>query len=81
MGDLDGERAGVDELVVVEAGEGAAGDVADDVAAGALGGEADLGEGVDDLDEGADGEPVELDVLAGGDVGEVAGVLLGDARR
>ena len=26
----------------------------------------------------ADGEPVELDVLAGGDVGEVAGVLLGE---
>ncbi len=75
---LDGERAGVDELVAVEAGERAAGDVAHDVAAGALGGEADLGERVDDFDEAVDGEPVELDVLAGGDVGEVAGVLLGE---
>ena len=28
-----------------------------------------------------DGEPVELDVLAGGDVGEVAGVLLREMRR
>ena len=64
-----------------EAGEGAAGDVADDVAAGALGGEADRVEGVDDLRQGFDGEPVELDVLAGGDVGEVAGVLLGEVGR
>ena len=61
--------------VGVEAGEGAAGDVADDVAAGAFGGEADLGElRRYDFDEGLDGEPVELNVLAGGDVGEVAGV-------
>ena len=64
--------------MTVEAGERAAGDVADDVSAGALGGEADLGERVDDFDEGLDGEPVELDVLTGGDVGEIAGVLLGD---
>jgi hypothetical protein len=35
---------------VVKAGEGTAGDVADDVAAGSLGGEADLGEGINDLD-------------------------------
>ncbi len=63
---------------MIEAGERAAGDVADDVAAGSLGGEADGGEGVDDIDEAADGEPVELDVLAGGDVGEVVGVLLGE---
>ena len=52
MGDLDGEGAAVEELVVVEAGEGAAGDVADDVSAGAFGAEADGGEGVDDLDGG-----------------------------
>ncbi len=78
--DLDGERAGVEELGVVEPGERAAGDVADDVAAGALGREADLGELVGDLDQGADGEPVQLDVLAGGDVGEVARVLLRDVR-
>ncbi len=78
VGDLDGEGTGVDKLVAVEAGDRAAGDVADDVAAGSLGAEADGGEGVDDFDEAAEGEPVELDVLAGGDVGEVAGVLFGD---
>jgi hypothetical protein len=77
-GDLDGERAGVEQLMLVQAGERAAGDVADDIAAGALGTEADCGEGVGDLDQRADGEPVELDVLAGGDVGEVARVPLGD---
>ena len=65
---------------MVEAGEGAAGDVADDVSAGALGAEADGGEGVDDFWQGLDGEPVELDVLAGGDVGEVAGVALAKVR-
>ena len=76
--DLDRERAGVDEFGVVETGEGAAGDVADYVAAGSLGAEADGGEGVYYFDEARDGEPVELDVLAGGDVGEVAGVLLSE---
>ncbi len=77
-GDLDGERAGVEQLVLVQAGERAAGDVADDVAAGSLGAEADGGEGVGDLDQRADGEPVQLDVLAGGDVGQVARILFGD---
>jgi hypothetical protein len=78
MRDLHGEWAGVQEFLVLNAGERAAGDVADYVAAGALGGEVDLGEGVDGLDEGVDGEPVELDVLAGGDVGQVAGVFAGE---
>lgn len=77
VSDLYGEGAGVDEFMTVDAGEGAAGDVADDVAAGSLGGEIDFSEGVDGFDEGVDGEPVKLDVLAGGDVGEVAGVLFG----
>ena len=64
---------------MIEAGERAAGHIADDVAAGPLGGEADLGQGVGDFDEVGDGEPVKLNVLAGGDVGVVAGKLLGDA--
>ena len=63
---------------MVESGERAAGDVADDVSAGTFGREADGGEGVDDFDETREREPVELDVLAGGDVGEVAGVLFGE---
>ena len=62
----------------VEACEGTAGDVADDVSAGAFGGEADFGELVDDFHEGFEGEPMQLDVLAGGDIGEVPGVLLRD---
>ena len=67
---------GVDELVAIESGERAAGDIANDIAAGSLRAEADGGEGIDDLDEAIDGQPVQLDVLAGGDVGEVARVLL-----
>ncbi len=78
VGDLDGEGAGIDEFVAVDASERASGDVTDDVAAGSFGGEVDLGEGVYGFDEGVDGEPVELDVLAGGDVGEVACVLFGE---
>ncbi len=62
-----------------DSGERAAGDVADDVAAGAFGREADGIERVDHFRERLDGEPVELDVLADGDVGEVAGVLARDA--
>ena len=58
--------------------DAAAGDVTDDVSAGPLGGETDGGELVGDLDEGLNSEPVELDVLAGGDVGEVAGVFFGE---
>ncbi len=49
--DLDGERRCVEQLGVIEAGEGAAGDVANDVAAGSLGREADGGERVDNVDE------------------------------
>jgi len=77
-GDGEGERGSVDELVGVEAGDGAAGDVADDVAAGSHGGEAGGLEGLDDDGQGLDGEPVELNGLAGGDVGEVAGVIDGE---
>ncbi len=83
LGDLDGERRGVEDLVArftgsQEAGEWAAGDVANDVAAGALRREADGGERVHDLGQALDGEPVQLDVLARGDVGDAAGVLRGD---
>ena len=68
--DFDGERRRVDEFVAVEAGERAAGDVPRHVSAGALGAEADCGKRLDDFGNGLDGEPVELDVLADGDVGE-----------
>jgi len=74
--DFDSEGTGVDELGVVESGKRAAGYVTDYVAASSLGGKAYRGEGVDYIDEAGEGEPVELDVLAGGDVGEIASVLL-----
>ena len=62
-----------------DAGQRAAGHVADDVAAGALGREADGIERVDDFGQRFDGEPVKLNVLADGDVGEVAGIFARDA--
>ena len=79
VGDLDGERAGVEEFMAVQTGKRTAGDVADHIAASSLGRQANGGEGVYHFDERFQGEPMELDVLAGGDVGEVAGVLAGDA--
>ena len=75
MGDVDGERRRINELIGGHSGEGTAGDIADDIAASALGRKADGIECVDDLGERLDGEPVELDVLAYGDVGKIAGVL------
>jgi hypothetical protein len=54
---------------VVDAGKRAASDVADYVSAGTLGGESDLSEGVGYINEIGDGEPVELDVLPGSDIG------------
>ena len=77
--DSERERRGVNELVGGNAGQRAAGDVADHVAAGALGREADGVERVDNFRQRLDGEPVELDVLADGDVGQVAGVFAREA--
>src|SRR6185312_16665929 len=74
--ELLGQRAGIDQLMSVKTGERAAGDVAHHIAAGALGAESDLVERLLDLNNALQSEPVELDVLAGGDVGEVVGVLL-----
>ena len=59
-------------------GKGAAGDIADHIAAGAFGRQADCVEGVNDLRQRFDREPVKLNVLADGYVGEVAGVLSRD---
>ena len=73
------ERRSVDDFVCGDAGKRAAGDIADHVAAGALGREADGVERVHDLGERLDGEPVELDVLADCDVGEIARVFACEA--
>ena len=75
MRHLNGERTGVDEFMPVKAGQRASGHIAQYIAAGALGTEADGSERVDDLRQRLDGEPMQLDVLPGGDVGQVARVL------
>ncbi len=59
-----------------QARQRATSDVAQYVAARALGTEADRGKRVHDLRQRLDGEPVQLDVLPGGDVGQIARVLL-----
>ncbi len=69
------QRRSVNDLIGGDAGQRAAGHVAHHVAAGALGREPNRVERVHDLGERFDGEPVKLNVLAHGDVGQVAGVL------
>ena len=64
-----------------DAGEWAAGHVADHVAAGAFRREPDGAERFHDLGQRLDGEPVKLDVLADGDVGEIASVAARDFRE
>ena len=81
-GDLFGrpqDRAGVDDLGRVDASHRAAKDVAWHVAAGLLAGQADLFEPAPDGRDVFDADPVELDVLPVGDVGQVLAELLGDA--
>src|SRR6185312_17157564 len=80
-GDLEGEWRGVDQLVVGDAGQRASGDVADDIAAGANVGQARGVQGFHDVRQGLDGEPVVLDVLADGDVGEVIRVAAGNVAE
>ena len=75
MGNLNSEGRGIDDLIVGYSGEGAAGHVSYDVAACAFGREADGVERVDNLRKRFDGEPMELDVLANGDVGKVLSVF------
>ena len=69
------ERADVGEFVSVYASERAASDVARDVAAGASSGEADGLKAVDQFRDRFDADPVKLDVLADGDVGNAVAEL------
>ena len=73
--------AGVEDLAGVDAGHRAAEDVARHVAARLQRGQAHLFEPLPDRRHVLDPDPVELHVLPVGDVGEVAAVLLGDARH
>ena len=61
----------------MDAGEGATGDVAGYVAASAGGGESDGIECLKNLWNGFDAEPVELNVLADGEIGDAIAVLGG----
>ncbi len=79
MRDFDCDRRSVEDFIGGDASERATSYVADDIAAGALRREADGIERVDDFGERLDGEPMELDVLADGDVGEVARVFAREA--
>ena len=68
----------VSKFVSVDTGERATGDVAGDVAAGSGGGEADGTEAVEDLGNGFDLDPMELNVLTNGDVGDTVAVFGGE---
>ena len=76
-----GPRADVEGLVGAGAGEVAAHDVADGVAAGLAGGEPDRRHVADDGGDLLELHEVELEVLAGGDVAPAPRVGVGDARR
>src|SRR6266852_451862 len=77
---LQHERRGVEQLVGVQTGDRAAGDVPRDVAARAHAGHTLQPERVEDLRQALERHPVELDVLADRDVGDAATVPLGDIR-
>src|SRR5690606_18776061 len=76
--DLVDDRARVDELVLGDPRDGAAEHDAGDVTAGLGRLEPDGLETAPDLRDRLDLDPVELDVLAVGDVGRVAAELRGD---
>ena len=72
------QRRGVDDLVLGDAGHRRAEDDAGHVAAGLGGGQADAFEAAPDLGDVLDPDPVQLDVLAVGEVGGVPGEVHGD---
>ena len=72
------KRGDIGDFVGVNAGERAAGDVSRDVTAGAGGAEADGVEAFKEIGKMFDGDPVELDVLANGDVGDAVAKLFGE---
>src|SRR5579862_3299194 len=80
MRGFDGERRCIGDLVGSDAGERAARDVAGHIAARAFRAEADGAEGLHDFGDGFYGEPVELNILADGKIGERVAVTLGDLR-
>ena len=78
LGHRPGERASINQLGRIEAGEGVAGDIAHVVEAGLLAGEADLIERRDHARYFLDGQALHLDIAAGGDVGDFVTGFVGD---
>src|SRR6185437_10643428 len=72
-------RRRVDQFVGRYPGHRAAGDVTDDVAAGALGRKASSANGVHNFRQYVNGEPVELNALASCKIGQIASMIAGDA--
>jgi hypothetical protein len=79
--DGQGGRLTVDELLVADARQGAADDVAGDVAAGARRGQAHARQAAEDLGDVVERDPVDLEALARRAVDDPAPELLGDARH
>src|SRR3989454_151560 len=78
---LEHQRRGVEHLVGIHAGQRAPRDVARDVAAGAEAREPRAPERVHQRRQVLDGHPVELHVLAHGEVGDAARVALGEVGQ
>jgi len=74
---FEGE-GGIDDLLRIDASDGAADDIAGIIATGAAGGDADGLECGEDLRDILNAEPVHLDGLAGGDIREAVGELICD---
>src|SRR5437870_13134665 len=72
------DLAAVVDLVGIDSSDRAAGDVTRDVAARADRGQVDRVDLLNHLGNRLDGEPVELDILARGDVGDVVAVVSRD---
>src|ERR1035437_8162460 len=79
MCNLDGDGRGVDQLIGSHSGQRTAGHVAHHIAARAFWRQADGVESIHYLRQRFDAEPVKLNVLAHGNVGQVAGILARDS--
>jgi hypothetical protein len=80
MRGFDGERRRIGEFISRDACERAAGDIARHIAARAFWAEADSSQGFHHFGDGFDREPVELNILADGEIGERVTVTLGNLR-
>src|SRR5262249_26962084 len=70
-----------DQLFVVYSGDWASGNIAGDVAAGTSRSQSDALQTLDQVWNILDSDPVELNVLARGNVGDAAAVLFGQSRN